>query len=326
MDYYGCPKDELRQELLRRGYQPQGGRDELSECLTRDDVARSSEATTLETMIRPYREHDQGRRQTAEYGDAVDPSLLVGERIVHWTLNTFFPTLHLFFESGLSCTIEGGKLRNAKIGLDYDLRFRLENSTHEEEGVLVKSLCAEKFASHAASIGILEAVIARRISVEVTPCSGPEVNHLLIPAGTRSFIEEDEHLVVGLRLQGMKKLAYVWAKADLSCARNPSEVWGDVRIAGLRDDIPMPFLGFPRDPIKPGGNALVVTKKSLISAKARKRDPELGSQDLDCQELGSQSDDDLGLCTELDHGPLKPTSLSEKPNGEHLRASRGWVG
>lgn len=78
MDYYHCPFEQLCREIERRGYIPCGGHDELSEGLTRDDNTRGADATIVETVVKDSAE-PRSRKQIAEYGQPIDPSLLVGE-------------------------------------------------------------------------------------------------------------------------------------------------------------------------------------------------------------------------------------------------------
>jgi hypothetical protein len=173
-------------------------------------------------------------------------------------MNTFFPTLQLYFAPGRSCTIDGGHLANTNIGLDPELRFWLTECTYEEDGRIFKTLRPDKFAHAGSGIVIREATIARRTSISVKPgqTSGKIPSH-----SDQIRIGQEVHMVVGLRLQGMKKMAYVWAK----CREHTS--WGHVRIAGLRDDIPAPHPGFPLHSVKSGGEIAIVSKKSQMSSK-----------------------------------------------------------
>jgi hypothetical protein len=183
--------------------------------------------------------------------------------IVHWNLNTFFPTLQLFFESGRSCTIEGGQLSGAFVGLDPKLRFRLTDLTHEEDGRLVRTTLPEKFVGMSPSTLIQEATVAYRTSVAVKTMS-PKGMQPLPSVQTRATVVYEKHVVVGLRLSGMKHMGYVWCRASNSTSTSEESTWGDVRVAGLRDDIPTPFVGFPQKKTKPGGEALIVGKSSMI--------------------------------------------------------------
>ena len=49
MDYYQCSTDDLYRETWRRGYVPQGTRDELSESLQQQDESKSTTVTTIRT-------------------------------------------------------------------------------------------------------------------------------------------------------------------------------------------------------------------------------------------------------------------------------------
>jgi hypothetical protein len=174
-------------------------------------------------------------------------------------MNTFFPTLQLFFESGRSCTIEGGGLPDAAIGLDPELRFKLTDCAHEEDGRITQSTLPERFASSGTGLVVREVLIAHRTSIALKPAHHGSI---MSPGSTVSSttnlkrITTGTHTVVGLRLKGMSGMAFVWVKT-------PGEkTWGNVRIAGLRDDVPVPpFLG---QTTKPGCQTTVVVKESLI--------------------------------------------------------------
>ncbi|KAF2705394.1 hypothetical protein K504DRAFT_448950 [Pleomassaria siparia CBS 279.74] len=254
MDYYHCPPEQLWQEIFRRGEIPCGGHDELSERLAKDDIARGSEATTVATGVKRH-PASRSRNQIAEYGEAIDPRSIVNERIVHWKMNTFFPTLQLFFESGRSCTIEGGRLRGASVGIDSDLRFRLTDLMHEEDGEMIKSPLPEKFAG---PIRILDCVLAERISISVKP-----VANIGMYRGAR--MEHEAHTVIGLKLEGMTDVGYVWARTDAPFGNDRDGTWGDLTIGGLRDDIPAPFFFFPQKGNTRGSVISVVKKGSMIS-------------------------------------------------------------
>lgn len=68
--------------------------------------------------------------------------------------------------------------------------------------------------------------------------------------------------MVGMRLSGMDRMAYIWSRArTLSAAR----VWGNVRIAGLQNDVPIPNVWSPEHGSEPGAQSTVVFKGSLIA-------------------------------------------------------------
>lgn len=186
--------------------------------------------------------------------------------IIYWNLNTFFSTLQLFFESGLSCTIDGGQLPDTIVGLDPQLRFRLTDCTHEEQGRLTKSIIPEKFARSGTSMRILEATVAQRISVAVR--SRASRNRLSELDTQDLSIMHEIHMVVGLRLSGMNDMGYVWAKTEMPSTQGGGRQWGDVRLAGLRSDIPAPSFGLPADLPKPGVELMVVDKGSMIKLPA----------------------------------------------------------
>ena len=138
----------------------------------------------------------------------------------------------------------------------------MTDCTHEEQGRITKSVIPEKFARSGASVKILEAAIAQRTSVATRPRA---------PQGRLSTAESQDvdlvqeiHTVVGLRLSGMTEMGYVWAKTEVPSAQAGGRQWGDMRLAGLRDDVPAPFLGLPSGLPKPGGELVVVDKGSMI--------------------------------------------------------------
>ena len=182
-------------------------------------------------------------------------------------MNTFFPTLQLFFESGQSCTIDGGQISTTAIGLDPELYFRLTDCTHEKQGRIIKSPLPVKFVPSSIGLVIREAVIARRTSIAVKPAIRSDRDRLkspqLLPYIPSASITEETHIVVGLRIHGMRKMAYIWAKT-----KSPSEAsgvnWADVRILGMRTDVPPPYLGFPGRIMRSGEEAEVVLTHSMI--------------------------------------------------------------
>ncbi|KAH3909138.1 hypothetical protein HBH56_168660 [Parastagonospora nodorum] len=263
MIYYQCSTEALNLEIRRRGYIFIGCRDQLSEALQTDDNVRGSDATTVTTEVSgPFVPRELNSSRTAEFGKTAMVNSLVGEKIVYWSMNTFFPVLQLFFESGRSCIIDGGRLSSAEIGLDPALRFRLTECTYEEDGRIVKSIRPERFAHTGGGIRILEAIIAQRKSIAVrSQASGTGV---YTPLLTGSTIVHEIHTVVGLKLDGMRDVAYVWAKSSNSSATGEKH-WGDVRPAGPRDDIPAPCLGFPMHLIKPGCEVPVFSKECQVS-------------------------------------------------------------
>lgn len=120
----------------------------------------------------------------------------------------------------------------------------------------------EKFARLGASIRVLEAAIAQRTSVAVR--SRALRGRLSTTDSQDLDLVQEIHTVVGLRLSGMTEMGYVWAKTEVSSAQAGSCQWGDMRLAGLRDDVPAPFLGLPSGLPKPGGELMVVDKGSMI--------------------------------------------------------------
>jgi hypothetical protein len=181
-------------------------------------------------------------------------------------MNTFFPTLQLFFESGSSCILEGIGVSDTVVGIDPSLRFRLTDCTYEEDGRIFKTIRPEKFVRPGTGMLIKEASIAQRTSIVVNPHEAGTNEPLLQLTGTK--IAQEVHTVVGLMLEGMSKLAYVWAKAG-STTVSGEKTWGDVRIAGFRDDIPPSALGYPIQTIEPGKEVALVLKKSQIGKTGR---------------------------------------------------------
>ncbi|KAJ8111311.1 hypothetical protein OPT61_g6066 [Boeremia exigua] len=276
MDYYQCPTEALRHELQRRAYTSNGSHDQLSERLQADDDERGSEATTVATehVTAPLSREDNLNR-TGQFGPTFPASELVNQKIVYWDLNTFFPSLQLFFESGFSCTIDGGRLPGATVGLDSKLRFRLTDCTYEEQGQLTNGVLPDSFARSSASITILEATVGRRTSTGVKPST--TTGQLLRSKVQSLSIVREVHTVIGLRLSGMSEMGYVWAKIEAPYRTAEDRIWGDVQLFGLRNDVPAAFLGLATDFPKVGGELKVVEKGSIIKLPSMTLE---GPQDL----------------------------------------------
>jgi hypothetical protein len=189
--------------------------------------------------------------------------------ITHWTLNTFFPSLHLFFESDLSVHIEASHVPSAAVGLDAALRSRLTDLTHEENGVLTNTILP---CSTEPSIRILDARLCLRTSIAVKQ----------LPFTTKDApvdnIVGEQHVVVGLRLEGMSEMGYVWGRVDGVVElgevvdgeiQGEERRWGNVRVAGMRNDVPVPFVRFPVSGVRKGEEARVVVKGSLVKKELR---------------------------------------------------------
>lgn len=176
-------------------------------------------------------------------------------------MNTFFPTIQLFFESGLSCTIDGGLSRECIIGLDPVLRFRLTDCAHEEQGRAIQGILPQGFLDTGARIRILEATLSERTSIAVKVDTNRSPSWKM---QDRDIVHE-VHTVFGLRLSGMKEMGYIWAKAEAPSLTVQGRLWGDVRLAGLRDDVPAPFLGLAADVRDSAGELRVVEKDSMIT-------------------------------------------------------------
>lgn len=132
----------------------------------------------------------------------------------------------------------------------------------QEQGRITKSVIPEKFAGSDASIGILEAAIAQRTSIAVRP---RVQRGRLSTADSRDLdVVQEVHTVVGLRLNGMNELWYVWTKTETPSPQAGGGQWGDTRFAGLRDDVPVPVSGLPSGLPKPGVTFVAVSKGSMI--------------------------------------------------------------
>lgn len=187
-------------------------------------------------------------------------------------MNTFFPAIQLFFESGSSCTIDCGRFPDAIVGLDPALRFRLTDCAYEEEGRVVNSILPRRFVHSGTGLVIQEAVIAHRTSIAIRNFSDPQKTQLWRPGVVvQPKITKELHTVVGLRLRGMDKTAYIWAKAAVPTG---GRVWGNVRSSGLQDDLPVPIL--PSVEEEPGAQTVVVIKDSLIE-RNRQGNREMGT-------------------------------------------------
>jgi hypothetical protein len=177
-------------------------------------------------------------------------------------MNTFFPTIQLFFASGRSCTI-GSLLADAVVGLDPGLRFRLTDCSREEDGRFSKTSLPDKFAQPSAAITIKEAVVAQRTSITVLPVSRDQKLR-------SSTIVQELHTVVGLRLEGIDAMGYIWSRTEPYSDTATRRTWGDVQLAGLRDDVPAPLFVSPQRFLRPGGEMTVVNKESMIGKTTRK--------------------------------------------------------
>lgn len=183
--------------------------------------------------------------------------------IIYWDLNTFFPTLQLFFESGLSCTIDGSQLPDAVVGLDPNLRFRLTDCTHGEEGRVTRGVLPKTTVRSSASIKILEATVAQRTSIATQPTATAQLSRSSTNRG--AALVHEVHTVIGLRLSGMDEVGYIWAKSEVPSRIAGCKSWGDARIAGLRTDVPVPSVGSISRLSKPGSELTVVEKGSMVS-------------------------------------------------------------
>jgi hypothetical protein len=127
-----------------------------------------------------------------------------------------------------------------------------------------------KFRRSGFNIEILEATIAQRTSIAVksTVISKPFES----PKASDAAIVCEDHTVIGLRLSGMDKMGYIWAKAEAPSKVDEQRVWSDVRLADLRKDVPAPSLGLAADVLGPGGELAVVERGSMIRFPATASD------------------------------------------------------
>ena len=125
---------------------------------------------------------------------------------------------------------------------------------------MVNSILPQRFAHSGTGLVIQEAVIAHRTSIAIRRFSYPQKVELWRPGiVVQPKITKELHTVVGLRLRGMDKTAYIWAKTAVPTG---GRVWGNVRSSGLQDDLPVPIL--PSVEEEPGAQTVVVIKDSLI--------------------------------------------------------------
>jgi hypothetical protein len=148
-------------------------------------------------------------------------------------------------------------LSDAFVGLDPALRFKLTDCAHEEEGRVSNSILPERFSDSGIGLVIQEAVVSQRTSIAV------KNSQQWAPRDPPQFrIVTEMHTVIGLRLRGMNKMAFIWARTK---APSGGRLWGDMRTAGLRDDVPIPSISFPGNDTRPGAQRIVVIQDSLIA-------------------------------------------------------------
>jgi len=125
---------------------------------------------------------------------------------------------------------------------------------------VVNSILPRRFVHSGTGLVIQEAVIAHRTSIAIRNFSDPQKAQLWRSGVVvQPKITKELHTVVGLRLRGMDKTAYIWTKTAVPSG---GRVWGNVRSSGLRDDVPVPIL--PSVEEEPGAQTVVVIKDSLI--------------------------------------------------------------
>lgn len=172
-------------------------------------------------------------------------------------------------------------MADAHVGLDEALRFRLQDCSHEEDGRVVKTTLPERFARAGAELMVQEAVIARRTSMAVAvaselsecPRDSAVATPLGVPSSGSAALRSESHVVLGIRIEGMSSMGYVWARIGAQRQsrrqRRHAAAWTGVQLSGLRNDVPVPFLGDPGHALKPGTSEMIVCKQSLITGDVR---------------------------------------------------------
>jgi hypothetical protein len=152
--------------------------------------------------------------------------------------------------------------------MDNALRTRLTDISHEQNGRVYKSIIPATPSRKGRSsvkcnaepgIRILESTMARRTSVAV--------KQFVLHGVPSATIVHEEHFVVGLKLEGMSAMGFVWARVDRHEAGVGIErrTWGDVRVAGLMDvgeNAALPYVKGEREGIGMGGVVTVVEKEA----------------------------------------------------------------
>ena len=64
-------------------------------------------------------------------------------------------------------------------------------------------------------------------------------------------------------------MAYVSARVPGEEVEVAGRMWGHVRVAGMRNDVPVPFWRFPVTGVRPGQEARVVVKESMVREDLR---------------------------------------------------------
>lgn len=76
----------------------------------------------------------------------------------------------------------------------------------------------------------------------------------------------------------MSEMGYVWGRVDGVVElgevvdgeiQGEERRWGNVRVAGMRNDVPVPFVRFPVSGVRKGEEARVVEKGSLVKKELR---------------------------------------------------------
>jgi hypothetical protein len=149
--------------------------------------------------------------------------------------------------------------------MDNALLTRLTDISHEHNGRVYNSIIPAtpsrkgKSCNAEQGIRILESTMARRTSVAV--------KQVVVMGARTATIVNEEHFVVGLRLEGMSAMGFVWARVDRHEAGVSVEcrTWGDVRVAGLKDvgeNAALPYVKGEREGIGMGGGVTVVEKEA----------------------------------------------------------------
>jgi len=187
-------------------------------------------------------------------------------------MNTFFASIQMFFESGLSFTVNCQPLPNVKLGLDPELRFRITDCTHEEDGCITNSILPPKFRHATTGLTIEAAHIAHRTSIALEMAPAHDAGQPAQPGAPPARLVTQKHAVFGLKLKGLKEMSYIWAKAEGS---SREWTWADVSMGELQDDVPVPSAYHLELDDKPGAQRTVVVKNSLIGPTPKRKRPSL---------------------------------------------------
>ena len=126
---------------------------------------------------------------------------------------------------------------------------------------MLKSPLPKKFVGTDPSIRILEAVIADRVSIGTKPISDMGVHHAV-------NIACEAHVVIGLKLEGMSNIGYIWSKVDKGSGDRDATTWRDTTVSCLRNDVPAPlFELFPKHTGKESQIGVVKKESMMIHVR-----------------------------------------------------------